>query len=61
MLPRGLFYARETIDNNWSRAVLVAQMESKLYERRGKAINNFDVTLKAPQADLARETLNNPA
>ena len=35
-------------------------MESNLYARRGKTINNFDVTLSKPQADLARETLKNP-
>jgi len=36
------------------------QMEGKLFERTGKMINNFAVTLPAPQADLARETLKNP-
>jgi len=55
-----LFYVRETIRNNWSRAVLGAQIESKLFQRSGKTINNFDVTLAGPQADLARETLKNP-
>jgi predicted nuclease of restriction endonuclease-like (RecB) superfamily len=40
-----LFYVRETIRNNWSRAVLAAQIESKLYQRSGKTINNFDLTL----------------
>ena len=55
-----LFYVRETIKNNWSRAVLEMQIESKLYQRSGKTINNFDVTLVGPQADLARDTLKNP-
>ena len=59
-VSEALFYVRATIDNNWSRAVLVAQMESRLYVRSGKAINNFDVALNKPQADLARETLKNP-
>jgi predicted nuclease of restriction endonuclease-like (RecB) superfamily len=40
--------------------MLVAQMESKLYQRQGKAIHNFQATLPAPQADLASETLKNP-
>jgi predicted nuclease of restriction endonuclease-like (RecB) superfamily len=43
-----------------SRAVLLAQIESKLYERQGKAIHNFQAALPSPQADLARETLKNP-
>ena len=55
-----LFYVRETIKNNWSRAVLTAQIESGLYQRSGKTINNFDVTLARPQAELAKETLKNP-
>lgn len=55
-----LFYVRETIKNNWSRAVLAGQIESGLYRRSGKTINNFDLTLSAPQADLAKETLKNP-
>ena len=59
-VSEALFYVRATIDNNWSRAVLVAQMESGLYVRSGKTINNFDVTLSKPQADLAWETLKNP-
>jgi predicted nuclease of restriction endonuclease-like (RecB) superfamily len=54
------FYVYKTIQFNWSRAVLVMQMESRLYERSGKIINNFDKALPAPQADLARETLKNP-
>jgi predicted nuclease of restriction endonuclease-like (RecB) superfamily len=55
-----LFYVRETIKNNWSRAILVLQIESKLYERQGKAIENFQSVLPSPQAELARETLKNP-
>jgi predicted nuclease of restriction endonuclease-like (RecB) superfamily len=59
-VSEALFYVRATIDNNWSRAMLTVQIESQLYKRSGKAINNFDVTLSKPQADLARETLKNP-
>ena len=40
--------------------MLAAQIESKLYQRSGKTINNFDVTLAGPQAELAKETLKNP-
>ncbi len=45
---------------NWSRSVLVHQIESGLYQREGKSINNFAVTLPKPQSDLARETLKDP-
>jgi len=59
-IDEALFYVQETIRNNWSRSILMRQIESKLYQRQGKAQNNFDLTLPKPQADLARETLKNP-
>ena len=59
-VPEAMFYVQETIQNNWSRSVLTAQIESKLYQRQGKAIHNFQETLPIPQADLARETLKSP-
>lgn len=55
-----LFYVQKTIDNGWSRVVLVHQMESDLYERDGKAITNFDQKLPQPQSDLAKATLKDP-
>ena len=55
-----LFYIQETIKNNWSRAVLVHQIESALYHRQGKAVNNFELTLPKPQSDLANEIMKNP-
>lgn len=55
-----LFYVRKTIENNWSRAVLTHQIESGLYQRDGKAITNFEVTLPAPQSDLAQQMLKDP-
>lgn len=54
------WYARAVIENGWSRAVLVHQIESKLYHRQGKAITNFDQRLPAPQSDLAQQTLKDP-
>ncbi|MBW6482509.1 MAG: DUF1016 family protein [Vicingaceae bacterium] len=54
------FYIQQTIQNNWSRSVLEMQLASKLIERQGKAINNFEFTLPKPQSDLAQETLKDP-
>ncbi|MDM8558133.1 PDDEXK nuclease domain-containing protein [Candidatus Parabeggiatoa sp. HSG14] len=54
------FYIQKTIKNNWSRAVLTHHIESALFHREGKAITNFEVTLPAPQSDLAKEMLKNP-
>jgi len=55
-----LWYIRKTIENGWSRAVLVHWIESDLYKRQGKAQTNFEKTLPAPHSDLARETLKDP-
>jgi predicted nuclease of restriction endonuclease-like (RecB) superfamily len=55
-----IFYLKQTIKNNWSRNVLEIQIESKLIERQGKAVNNFEITLPKPQSDLAKETLKDP-
>jgi predicted nuclease of restriction endonuclease-like (RecB) superfamily len=55
-----LWYARKTLENGWSRNVLVHWIESGLYERQGKASTNFERTLPKPQSDLARETLKDP-
>jgi predicted nuclease of restriction endonuclease-like (RecB) superfamily len=55
-----LFYMKKTIENNWSRNVLQIQIESNLFQRLGKALNNFELTLPSPQSDLARETLKDP-
>ena len=59
-ISEALFYVKETIRNNWSRAALTAQIESKLYRRQGKAIDNFCLTLSDEQSGLAKETLKNP-
>jgi predicted nuclease of restriction endonuclease-like (RecB) superfamily len=55
-----LWYARATIENGWSRNVLVHQIELKLYERSGKATTNFSGALPAPQSELAHATLKDP-
>ena len=55
-----LFYVQKTIENGWSRAVLVHQIESQLFERGGKAITNFTHTLPKPQSDLANELTKDP-
>ena len=43
------WYARACIEHGWSRAVLVHQIESNLYERQGKALTNFDRAQRRPQ------------
>jgi predicted nuclease of restriction endonuclease-like (RecB) superfamily len=52
-----LFYIQQTIENNWSRAVLEYQIETNLYARQGKAITNFKHTLPEIDSDLAQALL----
>jgi len=58
--PAREFYLRQAIQHGWSRSVLVHHIESRLFERQGQALTNFDRTLPAPQSDLAREMLKDP-
>ena len=55
-----LAYAQAAIENSWSRNVLTMQIETRLLERQGKAITNFEHCLPKPQSDLARESLKDP-
>ena len=54
------WYAAKAIEHNWSRNVLVMQIESCLLERSGTAVTNFEARLPKPQSDLARESLKDP-
>ena len=54
------WYAAKTTEHNWSRNVLVMQIETRLRERNGAAVTNFDANLPKPQSDLARESLKDP-
>ncbi|MBL7208315.1 MAG: DUF1016 family protein, partial [Desulfobacterales bacterium] len=54
------WYIQQTIQNGWSRNVLVHQIETNLYDRKEHLTHNFDVTLPKPQSDLAKETLKDP-
>jgi len=59
-LHEAFFYLIETLQNNWSRSILRLQVESNLYQRQGKALTNFELTLPKPQADLAKDLFKNP-
>lgn len=59
-LDEALYYVKNTIEYGWSRSVLTHQIESKLWERKGKAITNFDVHLPKLQSDLANQILKDP-
>lgn len=56
------WYIKKTIENGWSRNVLVHQIESGLYERQEvvKKILNFEQLLPASQGELAVQTMKDP-
>lgn len=62
---KAMFYASKVLENCWSRATLLNMIGDKgknngLYERQGKAVNNFPQTMPYPTGDLARELINDP-
>lgn len=59
-VKEALFYVHKTIENGWSRNVLLNMLDTRLYEAQGKAITNFNRLLPAPQSDLAQQTLKDP-
>ncbi len=54
------WYIKSTIEHGWSRNVLVHQIETNLYERQGKSLNNFKDTLPSSQSELVQQILKNP-
>jgi len=57
---KALFFARQTVENGWSRSSLLNALSSDLYERQGKALTNFGRTLPAETSDLAQELTKDP-
>ena len=54
------WYLAKAVEHAWSRNVLVMQIETRLLERQGKAVTNFEQRLPKPQSDLARESIKDP-
>lgn len=59
-LNKAFFFISKTLENNWSRAVLLNFLDTDLYSRQGKAITNFTNSLPAAQSDLATEMTKDP-
>jgi predicted nuclease of restriction endonuclease-like (RecB) superfamily len=54
------WYAQQSLENGWSRDVLIMQIESGLFHRQGSAITNFERTLPKLQSDLAQSLIKDP-
>lgn len=54
------FYTCESVNNGWSRSLLLNFLDTDLYERQGKALTNFTRTLPDETSDLAQELTKDP-
>ena len=59
-INKALFYVRKTLENNWSRSVLLNFLDTDLYERQGKAVSNFKNTLPDVNGNLAQQLIKDP-
>ncbi|QQB74875.1 DUF1016 family protein [Fusobacterium canifelinum] len=59
-VKEAIFYVEKTIENGWSRTILEHQIDSKLYERLGSAISNFENRLPKVQSELAKQIIKDP-
>lgn len=57
---KALFYVQRTIQNGWSRNVLLNWLSTDLYERESKSQTNFSVTMPSNECDLARQLVKDP-
>lgn len=57
---KALFYLKRTIQNGWSRNVLLNWLATDLYEREGHARTNFALTMPSDDCDLARQLVKDP-
>jgi len=54
------WYARRAVECGCSRSVLEMWIETRLYHRQGKALNNFQKSLPSPHSDLAEQVIKDP-
>ena len=59
-LPTRLWYARQALEQGWSRDTLTAQIKNRAHERQGGAVTNFPATLPEVHASLAQGLLKDP-
>lgn len=55
-----LYYVNETASMGWSRDVMVHQIESGYWHRKGKIQSNFSKTLPESMSELAGQTFKDP-
>lgn len=56
-IEEALFYVRKTIEENWSRSVLIDNIKAHLYQSSGNALTNFTEKLPTIQGKLVQEII----
>mgnify|MGYP006324303049 FL=1 len=59
-LEKTVFFVRQTVENGWSRSMLLNAISTDMFERQGKALTNFKKTLPDTDSDLAQELTKDP-
>ena len=59
-LPTRLWYARQVLEQGWSRDTLTSMIKSQAHARQGVAVTNFARRLPASQSKLAEQLLKDP-
>lgn len=59
-IPTRVWYARQVLDQGWSRDTLIVQIKNRAHERQGAAVSNFGATLPLAHASLAQGLLKDP-
>ncbi|WP_253699886.1 PDDEXK nuclease domain-containing protein [Cupriavidus pauculus] len=54
------WYAGMALQHGWSRNVLAMQIDLRLHQRQGQAVNNFADCMPPARSDLARDVFKDP-
>ena len=59
-IPIRFWYMQQVAEQGWSRDTLIVQIKSKVHERQGTLINNFDHTLPDDHSAWAKHLFKDP-
>jgi len=59
-VEKALFFVNKILENNWSRNILCDFLNTNLYEREGKSVNNFKASLPGVDGILANQIIKDP-
>lgn len=57
---KAFFFIKKTVENGWSRSMLLNFLDTDLYDRQSNAITNFKNTLPAEDSELATQLTKDP-